>query len=206
MKTIIATFGEEPGGIIASIKQNGCEKLILLIPDNLSAKGARGLEKTENTAKQMEIKVQKIKVSPYSIMENINKIKELVSAQDGSEVILNVTGGRKPLSLAATLAAFVANPQKIIYVQEENDQSIEIPRFTIGEKLLSEEKRAILKSIKNNTSIEQIKNSLKGKNNNSTEYHAIMKHLRELGEMGLVETSDGRPHTYTITPSGELVR
>jgi len=205
MKTLIATFGEEPGGIIASIKQHGCEKLILLVPDNLSSKGSKGLEKTEDVAKQLEIIVKRITVSPYSIMDNINKIKKLIISQKGDQVVLNVTGGRKPLSLAATLAAFVANPQRIEYIQEENNQPIEIPMFTMGEKLLTEEKRAILKTIKNNTSFEDIRDSLMG-NNSSTEYHAIMKHLRWLIEMGLIKTNSGRPQTYRITPSGELVR
>ncbi len=206
MKTIIATFGEASGGIEASIKQNGCEKLILLISKDLTEKAKKGVEKTEDMAKQMQIKVEKIATDQYSIMENISKIKELIAKEGSNEVILNVTGGRKPLSLAATLAAFVSNPKKIIYIQEENDQPIEIPRFTIGGKLLSEEKHTILKAIKNSTTVEDIKIALKGKNNNSVEYHAIMKHLRELAEMGLIEISNGRPHRYTITPSGELLR
>lgn len=206
MKTIIATFGESPGGIIATIKQNGCEKLILLISQNLTEKAKKGLKKTEDLAKQMQIQVQKITVSPYSLMENIQKIKQLIASQDSNEVILNVTGGRKTLSLAATLAGFVANPSKIIYIQEENNQPIEIPKFTMGEKLLSQEKHTILKSIKTNTSMEEIKKTLKKGSNKPNQYYTIMKHLRELADMELIEISNGRPHTYSITPSGELLR
>jgi len=206
MKILIATFGEEPGGIISSIKDNGCDKLILLVPHNLTAKGREGLKKTEYIAKQIQIKVKKIKISPYSIMENINLIKDLINAYNQDQVILNVTGGRKPLSLAATLAAFVANPHKIIYVQEENNQSIDIPKFTIGEKLLSGEKRAILRSVKHNTTVGEIKKSLKQSKDNSKKYHAIMKHLRRLADMGLIEINNKRPYTYSITPSGELLR
>lgn len=206
MKTIISTFGEASEGVIQGIKQNGCEYLILLVPRILTEKAKENLRKSEILAKQMQIQVRKVTVSPYSLMENIQIIKQLIEDQTGNKVILNVTGGRKPLSLAATLAGFVAAPEKIIYIQEENDEPIEIPKFTIGEKFLSQEKRSILKCIKTDTKLEEIEKNLKKKNNGSKEYHTIMKHLRELAEMSLIKISEGRPHTYTITPSGELLR
>lgn len=199
--TIISTFGESPGGTIASIKQNGCEKLILVLSKDLTPKAKKGLERVEDLAKQLKINLEKVEVSPYALMENIQKIKQLIAAQDGNEVILNVTGGRKPLSLAATLAGFVANPSKIIYIQEENDQPIEIPKFTLGNKLLRPEKMKILKCVKNNTTVEEIRKKLGNK-----KYHTIMKHLRELEEAGLIKLeSKSNPHRYSITPSGELL-
>jgi len=204
MKTIISTFGIEPEGIIQGIKQNGCEKLVLLISQKLTPEAKEGLKKIENIAKQMEIKVEKIIVSPYSLMENIEKIKQLLREND--EVILNVTGGRKPLSLAATLAGFVTNPKRIIYIQEENNQAIEIPKFTLYEKAISKEKCAILKNLKNNMTIEDIIKSLRNENGMSKNYAVIMKHLRDLSESGLVEISNGRPHRFNILPSGELLR
>ena len=203
MKTIISTFGEEPEGIIQGIKQNGCEKLILLIPEKLSVDSKRGLEKVETLTKEMEIQIEKIVVSPYDMMENIKKIKRLV-AENADDVILNITGGRKTLSLAASLAGFVSLPKDIIYIQEENNQSISIPKFTLTDKLLRPEKMEILKCIKANTTMEEIKKSLK--NDKSKKYHTIMKHLRELAEMELIEIINGRQHTYTITPGGELLR
>ncbi|MFH1824186.1 MAG: DUF6293 family protein [Candidatus Firestonebacteria bacterium] len=206
MKTVIATFGEAPGGIVAVIKQNGCEKLILLMSKDPSKKAERGLEDIESLTKQLDIKLKKIEVPPYSLMENIHRIKEIINSEKENEIILNVTGGRKPLSLAATLAGFVSNPKRIIYVTEENDEILEIPKLTIGEKMLSQEKRTILNSIKTNTKTEEITDYLKGKNSKSNEYHNVMKHLRELADMGLIKINDGRPYTYSITPSGELLR
>jgi len=202
MRVIISTFGVAPGGIIQGIIQNGCEKLILLVPKDL--KSQKNLKEIEKKAKQMEIRVEKVMVSPYSLMENIEKIKQLLRKND--DVILNVTGGRKPLSLAATLAGFVANPKRIIYIQEENNRAIEIPKFTLYDKVLSKEKRTILKNIKNNMTIEDIKKSLKNEDGMSKNYHVLMKHLRELAEFGLIQISNGRPHTFNILPSGELLR
>lgn len=204
MKTIISTFGEEPEGIIQGIKQFGCENLILLVPEESSEKMKKGLERIEDLAKEMDIRLEKVKISPYSLMENIQKIKQLLNKNDG--VILNITGGRKTLSLAAALAGFVANPSKIIYIEEESKRPIEIPRFTIYEKMLSPEKRIILKSIKNDMTMKEISKHLKKESKKPTQYHTIMKHLRELTEMGLVEVRNGRPHVYRITPSGELLR
>lgn len=203
--TIISTFGEAPGGIIEGIRQFGCQKLILLLSDKPQSKASKnGLKKIESAARQMNIPIEKIKINPYSLMENIQKIKQLIASQDGNEVILNVTGGRKPLSLAATLAGFVANPSKIIYIQEEDDQPIEIPMFTLGDKLLRPEKMAILKCIGNNTTVKEIIKKLG--DGNHKKYHTIMKHLRELEEAGLIRSEGNlRPHKYSITPSGELL-
>ncbi|MFH1283018.1 MAG: CRISPR-associated CARF protein Csa3 [bacterium] len=210
MKTLISTFGISPGGIIAHIKQiikqNGCEKLILLRQEKLPPEAKNGLKEIDSLLKQLEIKLDEVIVSPYNLMENVHIIKELIKSEKDNEVIINVTGGRKTLSLAATLAGFVSNPKKIVYVQEEDNKLIEIPKLTMGDKLLSQEKRTVLEGIKEKTTINEITKHLKKSNNNSNEYHNVMKHLRELADMGLIRINDGRPYTYSITPSGELLR
>ena len=207
MKIIISTFGEAPEGIVDGIKQFGCHKLILIVPDELKTKKATaGLREIEKTTKQMKIQLQKIKLPPYSLMENIQKIKEIIRNESQNEIILNVTGGRKTLSLAATLAGFVANPKEIVYITEEDKTTIQIPKFTIGEKLITKEKRSILGSISKNTTLIEIEKCLGDKGDISKNYYSMKKHLRELADEGLIEISKERPQTYTITPSGELVR
>lgn len=204
MKTIISTFGEEPEGVIQGIKQFGCEEMILLVPERLrSEKAKRGLKRIEHLTNNMGIRLEKVEVSPYSLMENIKKIKELISKSDNS-IILNITGGRKILSIAAVLAGFVSKTEKIIYIQEETNVPIEIPRFTLYENILSKEKRSILNSIKINTTVGEIQKSLK-KDNISKNYPVIMKHLRELENMGLIRTENSRPHKYTLLPSGNFL-
>lgn len=206
MKIIIATFGEDPGGIIANIRQTGCDKLILLIPKNLTKDGKEGIKELEKITQEIKIKLEKLIVSPYSFMENIHKIKELISSQSGNDVILNVTGGRKTLSIAATLVGFVSKPSNILYFQEETGQPIEIPKFTLEEKILSQPKRAILGCIKSETTLEEVKNCLKAKGNKSVAYHNIKKHIRGLSEKELIKVNNTWPQTYTITPNGELLR
>ncbi len=138
-------------------------------------------------------------------MENIKKIKLLIRKEETP--ILNVTGGRKPLSMAATLAGFVTKPEKIIYVQEENNKPLEIPRFTIYDKLLSKEKKIILSKINNKTSLEEILLKLKKNGDISPKEPAVRKHLRELLEMDLINIDkDSRPYTYTINVNGKLLR
>lgn len=198
---MISTFGVESGGITEGIKQFGCQKLILLLSGKPQAKASiEGLKEIERAVKQMKIPMERVVVSPYSVMENIQKIKELIKSYEGNDVILNITGGRKTLSLAAALAGFVSKPSKIIYIQAENNQPIEIPKFTIDKKLLPKQKQAILSCIGENTTYKEIEKSA-GKN-----YPAIMKHLRELESMDLIQISKKRPHTYAIKPSGELLR
>jgi CRISPR locus-related DNA-binding protein len=200
--TMIATFGEAPGGIIEGIKQFGCQKLILLISDKPQKDSQRNLRKIEDLAGRMRITVKKVTVPPYDVMGNIQKIKQLIE-DNGDDVILNVTGGRKPLSLAASLAGFVSNPKDIIYIQEENNQPISIPRFTIYEKLLSNEKREVLNYVTKDTALKDINVKL-GKNHKK--YHTIKKHLTELEKMGLIKSDRSWPRRYSITPSGELLR
>ena len=201
MKVMIATFGVKSGGITEGIKKFGCEKLILFLSKTPQAKESVGeLKKIEKRVKEMNIPMQKVIVSPYALMENVQKIKEYVKSQEGNEVTLNVTGGRKTLCLAATLAGFVSNPKRIVYIPEDYNQTIEIPRFTVKQKFLPKQKQGILKVIGKNTTYEEIEKSARKK------YHALMKQLRELETMELIEISKKRPHTYTIKPSGELLR
>lgn len=206
MGLIIATFGEHPAGIIESIKQFGCEKLILLIPEPLSQKGKEGLEKVMNITRELNIETEKIKLNPYDFMGNIKEIKSIIK-KEKNEIILNVTGGRKTLSMAATLAGFVTKPNKIIYIQEEDNKPLEIPRFTIYDKLLSREKKIILSKINDKTSLEEILLKLKKNGGISPKEPAVRKHLRELLEMDLINIDkDSRPFTYTINVNGKLLR
>ena len=199
---IISTFGGAPGGIIEGIKQFGCNKLILLLTDKpQSKKSEKSLNEIEEMAKQMKIPLSKVYVSPYDVMGNIQKIKKIIS-DNGDDVILNITGGRKTLSLSVALAGFVSNPKDIIYIQEENNEPISIPKFTLGDKLLRPEKMEILRSVKVNTTVKEIMKEL----GEDKKYFAILKHLRGLEETGLI-IADGnsRERRYTITPSGELL-
>ncbi len=204
MKTLISTFGEEPDGIIQGIKQFPCDKLILLISHKLVSKKAKdGLRKLEKISKDMEIIVEKVEVSPYFFMENLEKIKRVINENDN--VTINITGGRKTLSLAAAFAGSVTKAERIIYIQEENNQVIEIPKFIMYERMLSEEKFAVLRAVRECNNLRDIINFLKNKKM-STEEPVLRKHLRELEKNGLIEINkDKRPHKYRILLSGELL-
>jgi CRISPR locus-related DNA-binding protein len=202
MKIMIATFGVESRGITEAITMFGCQKLIVLLSEKPQDKKSPGeFKKIEKMAKYMNIPMEKIIISPYAVMENIQRIKEIVESHEGNEIILNVSGGRKTMSLAATLAGFVSNPKKIIYIPaDNNNQPIEIPRFTIKKKVVSKSKLELLRAIEENTTYEEIKKFV------SKNYDNILKHLRELEAKDLIEISKKNPHTYTITPSGKLLR
>jgi CRISPR locus-related DNA-binding protein len=206
MNVMIATFGVESGGITDGIKLFGCEKLILLLSEKpQSEKAVENLKEIEKTTKQMRIPLEKVIISPYSITENIQKVKGIVESYKGNEIVLNVTGGRKTLSLAATLAGFISNPSRIVYIQEEEHIPLEIPRFPLKKKIVDNTKGHILQCVKKNTTYEEIKEYLK-RNGGPQNYPAIMKHLRQLSQSGLIEISRKRPQTYSITPSGEFLR
>jgi len=200
--TIISTFGEAHEGIIKGMKCFNCQRLVLLLSkEPQTDKAKENLKEIEEAAKTMKIPIEKIIISPYDIMENILKLKKLIN-KSGDDVILNVTGGRKTLSLAASLAGFVSNPKIIVYFPEESNNYIEIPKFTLGNKLLRSEKREVLKCVGKNTTVEEILKKL----NNKKEYRTVLKHLRDLERTDLIKRDGNYIQRYTITPSGELLR
>ncbi|MBS7626742.1 CRISPR locus-related DNA-binding protein [Candidatus Bathyarchaeota archaeon] len=199
MKTIIATAGEEPAGIIESLKIYPCGKLIL-ITDERGKKAA--VPKILNATEILDIKTEIVTVNPYDIPSIIDTIKKKINEQD-TPTILNVTGGRKTMALAATLAGMVAGEkvEDIIYVTEEEHKTVSLPRLLNPESLLTSEKRKILRIIndKTETSAEELQAEM------NVKMQAIWKHLRELEQLGYITSCKSKPRKFKLTLSGQLL-
>jgi len=199
MNTIMATAGEEPAGIIESLKMYHCEKLILFA-DKRGKKMA--VPKVLQAAEILNIKTEVVTVDPYDILGMVALVKEKVAEQENS-VIVNVTGGRKTMALAATLVGMVAGDKvkDVVYITEEEHKPVSLPRLLNPEALLTEEKRVVLRMLakKKGATAEDLQAGTKVK------LQAVWKHLRELERLGYITTSKGKPRRFQLTPSGQLL-
>ena len=195
----MATAGEEPAGIIESLKMYHCEKLILFA-DERGKKMA--VPKILNATEILSIKTEVVTVDPYDILGMVDLFKEKIAEQDDS-VILNVTGGRKTMALAATLVGMVAGDKvkDVVYITEEEHKPVSLPRLLNPEALLTNEKRTILRMLaeKKEATAEDLQAGTKVK------LQAIWKHLRELEQLGYIAASEGKPRRFELTPSGQLL-
>lgn len=101
----------------------------------------------EKLLESFGIGVETCKVNPFDFKECLITIIELIYAQpDGIEVILNVTGGTKILSLAAMSAAGMCRCRAFV-IQEKGNGSIklELPMPDSGyfEKIRKQEKKVL---------------------------------------------------------------
>ncbi|MGB9928998.1 MAG: DUF6293 family protein [Methanosarcina sp.] len=144
MSTMIATLGGS-GDIIklgVRLMENANKVLIVagkplneIYPESEIKKGMEiinPVEKAVELKKLLEefgIKVETYEVNPFDFKECLITVIELIHAQpEGVEVVLNVTGGTKILSLAATNAASICHCKAfIIQEKESGDIKIELP-------------------------------------------------------------------------------
>jgi CRISPR locus-related DNA-binding protein len=197
---IIATTGEQPAGIIESLKIYNCEKLILFADDR-SKKMA--VPKILNAAEVLNIQTEVVTIDPYDILGMINQFKKKILENQGKEIILNVTGGRKTMGIAATLVGMIMGRkvQDVIYITEEEHKPVSLPRPLNPEALLTNEKKAILHILeqKIEATAEEIQEKM------DVGLQAVWKHLRELEELGYVTGHKGKPRKFRLTSSGILI-
>jgi CRISPR locus-related DNA-binding protein len=200
MNIIIATVGQHPEGIIESIKKFPCDKLIL-IADEWSKD--KSLPKIKEVSKSLDLSLEIINVNPYDAIDIVTKLKEAIRINKGSNIILNITGGTKVMAIAGTLAGIAVGDliREIIYISEDDNKIISIPRLLTPSKLLSSEKRKILHILaeRMNQTADELRETIKG------QMQAIWKHLRELEEMGYIKSSNEKPKRYLLTESGWLL-
>jgi CRISPR locus-related DNA-binding protein len=198
MNVIIATVGEEPAGIVESIKRYPCDKLILFT-DKRGMKNA--MPKIMKIAEALNIETETILVDPYDTLGMIDLIKAKILEQHDAGMILNVTGGRKTMAIAAAFAGMVMGDKvkDIIYITEEKHKIVSLPRLLNPDSLLTNEKRRILQTLKERR--EATAEELKA----GSKMQAVWKHLRELERLGYITSSKGKPRKFKLTLSGRLL-
>lgn len=191
--TLISTiYSIEP--IMVCITQFSPKKVVLL---------------REEDAPQAKIKVEQIITETVGnfidIETKITSLYDVVRiAQDTVDVIenekannrklfVNISGGRKPQALGALFGCYARHGdiERIVYVTEEDSQTIDLPILNFG---LSPTKRMVLEELKKDW--KSVKNlAIKIGISRGMTYN----HIRELREMGFIS-----PDKLEITTAGEL--
>jgi CRISPR-associated protein Csa3 len=191
--TLISTiYSIEP--IMVCITQFSPKKVVLL---------------REEDAPQAKLKVEEIiseTVGNFIDIETkITSLYDVVRiAQDTVDVIenekannrklfVNISGGRKPQALGALFGCYARHGdiERIVYVTEEDSQTIDLPILNFG---LSPTKRMVLEELKNNG--KSVKNlAIRIGISRGMTYN----HIRELREMGFIS-----PDKLEITTAGKL--
>ncbi len=191
--TLISTiYSIEP--IMVCITQFSPKKVVLL---------------REEDAPQAKIKVEQIITETVGnfidIETKLTSLYDVVRiAKDTVDVIenekannrklfVNISGGRKPQALGALFGCYARHGdiERIVYVTEEDSQTIDLPILNFG---LSPTKRMVLDEIqKDGKSVKNL--AIKIGISRGMTYN----HIRELREMGFIS-----PDKLEITTAGEL--
>ncbi|CDG65084.1 CRISPR locus-related DNA-binding protein [Methanobacterium sp. MB1] len=191
--TLISTiYSMEP--VMTCITQFSPDKIILIREEDAPAK----MKETERMLQETVGKVLEIEVKPtsiYNVVMVARDTAEIIEEEHahGRNIVVNVSGGRKPQALGALFGSYARHDmvEKIVYITEEDKNIIDLPILNFG---ISKTKRIILEELKNGEN--NVKNlSTKIGISRGMTYN----HIRELREMGLIDQK-----SLEITSAGEL--
>ena len=193
--TLISTiYALEP--VIICVTRLSPSKIIMLSEEGADEKKLRSEEMIEKTFKNA-LEVEKRDTALYDTVRVAKDVAELIEKEHdrGNQVIVNVSGGRKPQAFGALFGAYARNDmvQRIVYVTEEDSMMIDFPVLSFN---LSETKKLILEEIQKGISAVTQIAATAGISKGMT-----YNHLRELKSMGYIADGD---NGYIITDAGKI--
>ena len=193
--TLISTiYALEP--VIICVTRLSPSKIILLSEEGAGEKKLLSEEMIEKTFKNA-LEVEKKYTAVYDTVRVAKDVAELIEKEHdrGNQVIVNVSGGRKPQAFGALFGAYARNDmvQRIVYVTEEDSMMIDFPVLSFN---LSETKKLILEEIQKGVSAVTQIAATAGISKGMT-----YNHLRELKSMGYIADGD---NGYIITDAGKI--
>lgn len=134
--------------------------------------------------------------SLYDVIRVAGDVVEVIEEEHakGQKIMINVSGGRKPQALGALFAAYARDEmiERIVYVTEEENQLIDLPKLNFA---LSATKRMVLEELKEGyDSIKSLAKRI------GITRGMLYTHLKDLKELGYIDEQDG----FKITTSGKL--
>jgi CRISPR-associated protein Csa3 len=191
--TLISTiYSLEP--VMFCITHFSPKKIVLLMdkkPDSKQSEAVRMLNATLGTVLQIETK----ETSVYDVLTIAKDTVDAIEDEYGkkNEIIVNITGGRKPQALGALFGCYARHDmvRKIVYVTEEEKQIIELPILNFG---ISRTKKRILEQLeKEGTSVRDLSENVE------ISRGMTYNHIRELRAMGFIDQDK-----LEITTAGKL--
>jgi CRISPR-associated protein Csa3 len=192
--TLITTlYTLEP--VITCVTRLSPSKLIILTEDGTVDKKRQSEQTIEATFGKV-IGIEKKITSLYDTVRVAQDVANLIENEyaRGNEIIVNVSGGRKPQAFGALFGAYARSDmvKKIVYVTEEDNFIIDFPILSFN---ISDTKKLILEQIQ--SGIRSVKTIAL---NIGISKGMTYNHLRELKAMGYIEEKDG----YSITDAGKI--
>lgn len=142
------------------------------------------------------IEIRKLITSLYDPVQVAQDVADAIEKEHdrGNQVILNVSGGRKPQAFGTLFGAYARSDmvKRIVYVTEEDNFILDFPILGFN---ISPTKKAILEHIRlGEKSVSAI--AVKVGISRGMAYN----HIRELKDMGYISDENG----FSITDSGRL--
>jgi CRISPR-associated protein Csa3 len=191
--TLISTiYSIEP--IMVCITQFSPKKVVLLREEDApkeKLKVEQIITETVGNFIDIETKI----TSLYDVVRIAQDTVDIIENEKANnrKLFVNISGGRKPQALGALFGCYARHGdiERIVYVTEEDSQTIDLPILNFG---LSPTKRMVLEELKKDG--KSVKNlAIKIGISRGMTYN----HIRELREMGFIA-----PDKLEITTAGEL--
>jgi len=191
--TLISTiYSIEP--IMVCITQFSPKKVVLLREEDAppaKLKVEQIISETVGNFIDIETKI----TSLYDVVRIAQDTVDVIENEKANnrKLFVNISGGRKPQALGALFGCYARHGdiERIVYVTEEDSQTIDLPILNFG---LSPTKRMVLEELTNNG--KSVKNlALRIGISRGMTYN----HIRELREMGFIS-----PDKLEITTAGKL--
>ena len=193
--TLIATiYTYEP--VMKAVTKYDIDKVIL-IRERPELASKKDLEKKEDAISSvrdslgavMDVEVEETELHDlYQVAEDV---LEIIKEQE--EVVMNITGGRKPQAIGAMMAASMEdNVSEVNYYSVEDDEINIMPRFDLR---LSEKPKNVLNLIGKGKNPKEIVEELE------MSQSMVYKHLNDLRDKDYV-SKDGK---WSLTRLGNLV-
>jgi CRISPR-associated protein Csa3 len=191
--TLISTiYSLEP--VITCITRFSPKKVVILREEDAPEKkieSERMLNETVGKVLEIETKI----TSNFNVVQVARDITDIIENENsyGRNVVVNISGGRKPQALGALFGSYARHimVEKIVYVSEEDGHVLDLPILNFG---ISKTKIMILEELKQGE-ISVKKLAFKIGISRGMTYN----HLRELREMGFIDQN-----RLEITSAGEL--
>jgi len=185
---IIAPVGDMIENIFVGIREFPTEKIFLLSP----AGKKEDAEKAKKDLDKFKIPVSIVPLTDNMYEDIFKKVNQIKNAEDGNNVLINVSTGDRNMQCAVTSAAFV-NGIKAFHVDGDKAMMLPVLKFSYY-KLLTDKKMSILKTLGEDPACCKSLEDLSKKTSMSLpliSYHINGSRKSEgLNDMGLVELEE----------------
>jgi CRISPR-associated protein Csa3 len=191
--TLISTiYALEP--VMACITHFSPSKVVLIREEDAPDKKLDAERMLKETVGKV-LDIETNNTSIYDVVQIAQDTADIIERENalGRNIVVNISGGRKPQALGALFGSYARNKmvEKIVYVTEEDGQILDLPILSFG---ISKTKLMILEKLQNgDTSVKNL--AIKIGISRGMTYN----HLRELREMGFIHQKQLR-----ITSAGKL--